>query len=74
MPWPISQKKCSIKPYIGTRAACEMYAVISLMYFRGLLGLNYHHIKKIFQREQVIQFLWTNVLKPVFIFGHVHLL
>ena len=45
------------RSYIRTTGQCEMYTLFRLMYFRGLLGLNQHHMINIFQRELVIRSL-----------------
>ena len=41
----------STKPYIRLTDKCEMYALFGLMYFRGLLGQNKHHVNDIFSER-----------------------
>ena len=36
------------RPYLRKTDKCEMYALIGLMYFRGLLGQNMHDMNPIF--------------------------
>ena len=38
-------------PYLWTMNEMEMYAVFGMMYFRGLLSLNYHNVHKLFAEK-----------------------